>query len=196
MSVLCQVPILWRYKGGDETKTVSLLHPSHSMQPTVSGNKISRFIPGPLISGRTMELCGYSTHGIRIGDPCELRIHGIYAGTTGASVIAFDVDGVSIRCGTTSTAVGPTSTPLSNHFVKPVSVFYAPHASIKTCSAPPVFIVRVEKTIIKVTVRFAHEPNGDVVVPIDTNFNSLDALNNAMCANSALMWFTLTPTIK
>jgi hypothetical protein len=196
MSVLCQVPILWRYKDGDVTNTVSLLHPSHSMQPVVSGDVISRFIPGPLISGRTMELCGYMTHGIRIGDPCELRIHGMYAGSTGASIIAFDVDGVSIRCGTTSIAVGPTSTPLSNHFVKPVSVFYTPHASIKTCSTPPVFTVRVENPVIKVSVRYAHQPNGDVVVPVDTLFSSLDALNNAMCASSALMWFTLTPTAK
>lgn len=194
MSVLCQVPILWRYKDGGET--MSLLHPPHSKQPVVAGDQISQFIPGPLISGRTMELCGYTTHGIRIGDPCELRIHGIYAGSTGTSIIAFDVEGVSTRCGTTSFAVGPTSTPLSDHFVKPVSVFYTPHASIKTCSTPPVFTVRVDNPVIKVSVRFARAPNGDVVVPVDTNFDSLDNLNNAMCASSALTWFTLTPTTK
>jgi hypothetical protein len=194
MSVLCQVPILWRYKDGGET--VSLLHPSHSKQPVVAGGQISQFIPGPLISGRTMELCGYTTHGIRIGDPCELRIHGIYAGSTGANIIAFDVEGVSTRCGTTSSAVGPTSTPLSDHFVKPVSVFYTPHASIKTYSTPPVFTVRVDNPVIKVSVRFARAPNGDVVVPVNTGFDSLDALNTTMCASSALMWFTLTPTTK
>lgn len=195
MSVLCQVPVLWRYKDGNTLDSVSLLHPSHSMPPNVT-SVVQQYIPGHLQHGRTIELCGYVTHGVRIGDPCELRVHGLYAGSTGTDIIAFDVDGVSIRCGTTSTPVGPTSTPLTNHFVKPVSVFYSPHASIKTCSTPPIFMVRVDNPVIKVSVRPAQSPNGDVVVPLDVGFNSLDALNSSMCASSALMWFTLTPVTK